>query len=219
MTIQFLSNGISFAGQMLIPFFLIRACGESPSTTRLMLTPMGLGMLCSYPMMGTLTQRFGLRRVSSYGALLSPAATLPFLYLSRHGLVTSMLAVTLFLRGMAMGAIGIPSISAAYAAVQREQLPMATTTLNIVQRLGGPTLTTLLATFVAWRMTFASSIVFPAAFALLSAFHIAQWRRPAGDLANCPVEKPPPDACFLPFSLLQQPSNPASEIRFLRCRP
>ncbi|QEE26663.1 DHA2 family efflux MFS transporter permease subunit [Terriglobus albidus] len=173
-TIQFLSNGISFAGQMLVPFFLMRACGKSPSATGLMLTPMGLGMLCSYPMMGTLTQRFGIRRVSFAGALLSLAATLPFLYLSLHGLVTSMLAVTLFLRGVGMGAIGIPSISAAYAAVPWEQLPMATTTLNIVQRLGGPTLTTLLATFVAWRMASASSIVFPAAFALLSAFHIAQ---------------------------------------------
>jgi hypothetical protein len=29
---------------------------------------------------------------------------------------------------------------------------MATTALNIVQRLGGPTLTTLCATFLAWRL-------------------------------------------------------------------
>jgi len=34
---------------------------------------------------------------------------------------------------------------------------MATTTLNIVQRLGGPTLTTLMAAFLAWRMHFAVS--------------------------------------------------------------
>ncbi|MEA2543974.1 MAG: hypothetical protein QOH35_5340, partial [Acidobacteriaceae bacterium] len=27
----FISNGISFAGQMLIPIYLIRACGRSPS--------------------------------------------------------------------------------------------------------------------------------------------------------------------------------------------
>jgi len=196
-TIQFLSNGISFAGQMLIPFFLIRACGESPSATGLMLTPMGLGMLCSYPMMGVLTQRFGIRRVAFAGSLLSLAATLPFLYLSLHGLVASMLAVALFLRGMGMGAIGIPSISAAYTAVPREQLPMATTTLNIVQRLGGHTLTTLLATFVAWRMgSAARPIVFSGAFALLSAFHIVQvvatsWL--PGKLPTPPVEKLSPD--------------------------
>ena len=30
---QFMSNGIAFAGQMLIPIYLIRACGRSPSAT------------------------------------------------------------------------------------------------------------------------------------------------------------------------------------------
>jgi hypothetical protein len=30
---QFMSNGISFAGQMLIPIYLIRACGRSPTAT------------------------------------------------------------------------------------------------------------------------------------------------------------------------------------------
>jgi len=29
----FMSNGIAFAGQMLIPLYLIRACGRSPSAT------------------------------------------------------------------------------------------------------------------------------------------------------------------------------------------
>ncbi|MGC1784984.1 MAG: MFS transporter, partial [Acidobacteriaceae bacterium] len=32
-TTQFMTNGISFAGQMLIPIYLIRACGQSPSAT------------------------------------------------------------------------------------------------------------------------------------------------------------------------------------------
>ena len=51
-----------------------------------------------------------------------------------------------------MSAVGVPSISAAYASVRRQELPMATTSLNIVQRLGGPTLTTLCATFLGWRL-------------------------------------------------------------------
>lgn len=33
-TAQFLSNGVLFAGQMLIPLFLIQACGRSPATMR-----------------------------------------------------------------------------------------------------------------------------------------------------------------------------------------
>jgi hypothetical protein len=36
-----------------------------------------------------------------------------------------------------MSAVGVPPISAAYSSVRKEELPMATTSLNIVQRLGG----------------------------------------------------------------------------------
>jgi hypothetical protein len=53
--------------------------------------------------------------------------------------------------------VGIPSISAAYTSVKKRDLPMATTSLNIVQRLGGPTMTTLCATFLGWRLSAAPS--------------------------------------------------------------
>src|SRR5271154_1475302 len=84
---QFMSNGISFAGQMLIPIYLIDACGRSPSATGWLLAPLGVGMICSYPWMGVLTQRFGIRKLSAGGAFLAFAGTLPFLYLASHGLV------------------------------------------------------------------------------------------------------------------------------------
>jgi EmrB/QacA subfamily drug resistance transporter len=175
-TTQFMSNGISFAGQMLIPVYLIRACGQSPSATGWLLAPLGVGMICSYPWMGALTQRFGIRKVSAGGAFLAFAGTLPFLHLASHGLVLSVLACALFLRGVGLSAVGIPSISAAYASVRKQDLPMATTSLNIVQRLGGPTLTTLCATFLGWRLGAAHSSAglidaFTAAFLLLCVLH------------------------------------------------
>jgi len=172
---QFMSNGVSFAGQMQIPIYLIRACGRSPSATGWLLAPLGVGMICSYPWMGALTQRFGIRKVSAGGAFLAFAATLPFLYLASHGLVVAVLACALFLRGVGLSAVGIPSISAAYASVQKRDLPTATTSLNIVQRLGGPTMTTLCATFLGWRLGLHSHAPLPnpftAAFVLLCALH------------------------------------------------
>jgi hypothetical protein len=51
---------------------------------------------------------------------------------------------------------------------------MATTAMNIVQRLGGPTLTTLCATFLGWRLAASphtASSAFVAAFGLLCALH------------------------------------------------
>jgi EmrB/QacA subfamily drug resistance transporter len=200
---QFMVNGISFAGQMLIPIYLIRACGRSPSETGWLLAPMGLGMICSYPWMGALTQRFGIRKVSAGGAFLAFAATLPFLYLASRGLVPTVLACTLFLRGVGLSAVGIPSISAAYASVKKQDLPMATTSLNIVQRLGGPTMTTLCATVLGWRLGLAHSqasrnSAFTATFLLLCALHAllfaAALRLPLSiDKAaeQAPAEKPP----------------------------
>jgi EmrB/QacA subfamily drug resistance transporter len=176
---QFMSNGISFAGQMLIPIYLIRACGRSPSATGWLLAPLGVGMICSYPWMGALTQRFGIRKLSAGGAFLALAGTLPLVWLAGHGLIVAVLACTLFVRGVGLSAVGIPSISAAYASVRRRDLPMATTSLNIVQRLGGPMMTTLCATLLGWRLSAAAapspvvtSDAFAEAFGLLCFLHL-----------------------------------------------
>jgi EmrB/QacA subfamily drug resistance transporter len=173
---MFMVNGISFAGQMLIPIYLVRACGLSPSQTGLLIAPLGLGMLCTYPFMGRLTRRFGIRKLAASGALLALMGSLPLMFLAQHGLIVSVLAASLFLRGVGASAIGIPSITSGYASVAREDLPMATTAMNIVQRLGGPTLTTLCATFLAWRLSAtpapgATSGAFTAAFGLLCGLH------------------------------------------------
>jgi EmrB/QacA subfamily drug resistance transporter len=173
---QFMAHGISFSGQMLIPIFLIRAGGRSPSATGLLLAPVGLGMMCGYPFVGALVKRFGNRKVSAGGAALALAGTLPFVYLAGHGLVVAILACALFIRGMGLSAVGVPSISAAYASVRREDLPMATTALNIVMRIGGPTLMTVCATFLGWRLGSAQGgdamlSAFTEAFLLLCMFH------------------------------------------------
>jgi EmrB/QacA subfamily drug resistance transporter len=172
---QFTANGLSFAGQMLIPIYLIRAGGESPSAAGWLMAPLGLGMMCTYPWLGQLTKRFGIRGTSAGGATIAFLGTLPFLYLSSQHLNLAILVGALFIRGMGISAVGVPSISAAYAAVPKEQLPMATTSLNIVQRLGGPTLTTLCATFLGWQLALHSPAnvtgAFTISFALLCGLH------------------------------------------------
>lgn len=179
---QFLSNGAIYAGQMLIPVFLIEACGRSPGEMGWLLAPLGLGMLVTYPSMGALTSRFGVRRLAAAGALLALVATLPIVYLALAGYDPYVLVPALFLRGMGQSAIGVPSISAAYASVERRNLPMATTSLNIVQRLGGPTFTTLCTLFLAWRLqrepattSGTHGTAYTWAFGLLCALHAASF--------------------------------------------
>ena len=174
---QFLQNGIVYATQMLLPLYLINACGRTPGEVGVLLLPLGLGMLAGYPSMGWLTKHFGIRNVAAGGALISFLSALPFLYLANHRMTGPIYVISLLLRGMGQSAIGVPSISAAYSGVPRQEIAMVTTTLNIVQRLGGPTLTTLMAAFLAWRMHSAvsSDVVsraFMLSFLVLAVLHL-----------------------------------------------
>ena len=77
-TTQFLSNATFYAGQFLVPLYLITGCAVSATRAGWMLAAMGFGMMCSFPLVGFLTERFGCRAVSAGGALLSLLGTIPF---------------------------------------------------------------------------------------------------------------------------------------------
>jgi succinate dehydrogenase/fumarate reductase cytochrome b subunit len=69
---------------------------------------------------------------------------------------------------MGQGAVGLPSLTVAYAPVRRRYSPTATTSLNIVQRLGGPIMMTLYASFLAWRLRLqVAAHAVPSAYAFL----------------------------------------------------
>jgi EmrB/QacA subfamily drug resistance transporter len=149
---QFLSTGIMYCGQFLLPLYLISGAGLSPTNAGWVLSAMGIGMLCIYPMMGHLSDRFGCRAVSSSGVLVNFLGTLPFLWMAHTEYSMPAAIGGLVLRGMGQGATGLPSIAAAYASVPKEKLSYATTSVNIVQRLGGPILTTVLSVVVSYSV-------------------------------------------------------------------
>jgi len=173
---QFLVNGTTFAGQLLVPLYFILACHLSPARTGWMMAPVGLGMLCFSPLSGIITERFGFRPVAQTGALFALLSTIPFAYMASHELWLPVAAIALFIRGAGLGSMGISSMSAAYATVPRAELPMATTAINIVQRFGGPMVTTLVSTFLALQLGTAPAlahthVAFAHAFWFLSGFH------------------------------------------------
>ena len=157
-------NGMMFAGNFLLPLFLITGCGLTPQAAGWLLAPLGVGMMCVLPAMGFLTEKLGYRAVSTTGAGLAFVGTLPLVWMTTGHFSEPLTLVSMFVRGVGQGAIGIPSISAAYASIAKEKLPIATTAVNIVQRLGGPFATTLVAIIMAARS-------FPYAFAALLGLH------------------------------------------------
>jgi EmrB/QacA subfamily drug resistance transporter len=149
-TTQFLGNGIMYAGQFLIPLYLVTGCGLNATQAGWILAAMGIGMMCIYPLIGFLTERFGNRAIASGGVLANLAGTVPFLWMAHGvGLSVAVAVFALFLRGLGQGATGIPSIAVAYGSVPKSELSQAATASNIVQRLGGPILTTALAVVVS----------------------------------------------------------------------
>jgi EmrB/QacA subfamily drug resistance transporter len=147
--LQFLSNGMLYANQFLVPLYLVTGMGLSPARVGWLLAPAGVAMVFVYPLMGTITDRFGCRAVVTSGVLLTVLGTLPFVWMTQRGLTTAGVEIGLVLRAAGQGAIGIPTISAAYASVPKEKLSLATTALNIVQRIGGPSATIAVAMTVA----------------------------------------------------------------------
>jgi MFS family permease len=168
-TTQFLANGTMYAGQFLIPFFLVTGCHLTASQAGWILGAMGVGMLCVYPCMGFLTDKFGCRAVASSGVFLNFFGTLPFLWMAFNGFSMPLAIFGLVVRGLGQGATGIPSMTAAYAAVPKQKLSLATMTVNIIQRLGGPAITTIIAlvTSLSFSLTPASGRAFPAPFVAL----------------------------------------------------
>jgi EmrB/QacA subfamily drug resistance transporter len=142
---QFLSNGMLYASQFLIPLYLITGAGLSPQRVGWLLAPPAVAMMFVFPLMGAVTDRFGCRAVVASGVLLTVLGTLPFVWMTQRGLTTAGVEVGLLLRSAGQGAIGIPTVSAAYASVPKEKLSFATTAVNIVQRLGGPMATIVVA--------------------------------------------------------------------------
>ena len=171
---MFLANGIMYGGQFLIPLFLTTGCRLTATQAGWILSAMGIGMLCSYPSMGYLTEKFGCRAVSSTGVILNFFGTLPFIWMAVNGFSMKLALIGLFVRGAGQGATGIPAISAAYAAVPKEILNIATMTVNIVQRLGGPTITTVIAiaTSLSADVPMASSHAFFVPFTALLAVQL-----------------------------------------------
>jgi len=171
---QFLSNCVLYGGQMLMPLFLLVGEGRSPGATGALLAASGVGMMCAYPALGALTDRFGPRNVAVGGALVALLGTVPFAWHGAGTLSDLALCVILFVRGMGASCVGIPSISVAYSAIPKETIAVATTALNIVQRLGGPVAMTALALFLHFRMEtqkIAGADAFPPVFWLLCLMH------------------------------------------------
>ncbi|HJQ46666.1 MAG TPA: MDR family MFS transporter [Amycolatopsis sp.] len=160
-----------FGAMLLFPLYFQILRHADVITTGLSLVSLGIGTTIVLPISGWLTDRYGGGIVAVWGNVITVVSTLPFAFLTAQtGAVT--VQVLLFLRGIALALAAVPAGTAAFAAVRREQLPDATTTVNIMQRVGGAVGGALVAVTLARALPQGAEFAFRTAFWWLTAMSV-----------------------------------------------
>ena len=193
----FLLGGALFGAMIILPLYYQEARGETALTAGLLMAPQGLGAAMAMPLAGRLTDRVGGGRVASVGLVMMAIATIPFAFVGAH---TSywLLGGILVLRGLGLGSTMMPSMAAAYATLDGPQVPRATSSLNVIQRVGGSLGTAILAVLLqhylharqgvhAFAHTFVWALVMTAV-AFIPALLLARATKPSREPA--PSEAP-----------------------------
>ncbi|MDQ1307170.1 MAG: hypothetical protein QG671_3002 [Actinomycetota bacterium] len=133
-----------YAGNFLLPLYFQALRGYSVLDTALFLIPQGVGTLLARFVVGRLVAKFGPRLVAVVGFLVIAAATVPFA-LADTGTNLWFLGIVLFFRGLGLGVVLIPIMTAAYVDIRKDQMPQSSAITRIVQQLGGAFGTALVA--------------------------------------------------------------------------
>ncbi|MEU8825751.1 DHA2 family efflux MFS transporter permease subunit [Streptomyces sp. NPDC048636] len=137
--------GASVYGMMfLLPLSSQQAKGAPAWAAGLQLAPQGIGTILALPLVATLSARFGARATVAGGMSLAALGTLPFTQEGAHA-STALLAVSLLVRGIGLGAVLGPALAAAYGSITPDAAPRASSVLVAMIQLGGAAGTALLA--------------------------------------------------------------------------
>lgn len=133
-----------FGALLILPLYFQLARGQTPLEAGLLMAPQGLGAALVMPLTGRLTDRVGGGRVAVAGLILLMVGTIPFTQLAPDT-PYPLLCAALVVRGLGLGATMMPAFAAAYATLEHDDVPRATSALNVIQRIGGSIGTALLA--------------------------------------------------------------------------
>jgi MFS family permease len=140
-----------FGSMILLPLYWQTVRHESVVDTGLLSSPQGIGMVLVMPLVGRLTDRMGGGPLALFGVILTAVSTIPFGLISAHTSIAYLFGAML-VRGVGMGFSFMPAMTAAYAALHRDELSDATPQMNVIQRVGGSLGTAVLAVVLQREM-------------------------------------------------------------------
>jgi EmrB/QacA subfamily drug resistance transporter len=153
----FFLGAAMFGGMILLPLYWQNIRHESVVDTGLLTAPQGLGMLLMMPLAGRLTDRLGGGPLALFGVTLTAVTTIPFALIGAHTSILY-LSIIMLVRGMGIGFSFMPAMTAAFAALDKSELPDASPQLNVVQRTGGSLGTAILAVVLQRALSGAHTI-------------------------------------------------------------
>ncbi|HEU5110302.1 MAG TPA: DHA2 family efflux MFS transporter permease subunit, partial [Micromonosporaceae bacterium] len=140
---------IAFFGAMLMfPLYYQTVRGETALAAGLLLAPQGIGAMLTMPIGGIVADRFGPARIAQAGIIVIVAGMAVF---TQVGADTSywLLGGALFVMGMGMGMTMMPMMTGALRTITKADVPGASTSLNIIQQIGGSIGTALMAVILS----------------------------------------------------------------------
>ncbi|HEY7078049.1 MAG TPA: DHA2 family efflux MFS transporter permease subunit [Solirubrobacteraceae bacterium] len=132
----FVFGAALFGAMLILPLYYQVVRGESALTAGLLLAPQGIGAAMAMPIAGRITDRVGAGRIVPGGLVLALLGTLTYTQLTADTSYT-LLAVSLWVRGIGLGMTMMPAMAAAYQTLTRAAVPRATTAINIIRTVGG----------------------------------------------------------------------------------
>ncbi len=140
----FLTGAALYGAMLLMPLYWQQVRGEDALGAGLLLIPQGVGALLSRTVAGRAMDQYGPRVVAVVGFTVCCAGTVPFAF-ATDTTPNALLLAALFVRGLGLGAATIPLAGAAYAGLDRTQIPDASIVTRVAQQIGGSVGTAVLA--------------------------------------------------------------------------
>jgi len=143
---------IGLFGGMLLPLYYQTARGEGALTAGLLLATQGLGAIVAMGIAGRLTDKIGAGKVVPVGVLLALIGTFPFTQIAADSSYV-WLSIALFVRGIGLGSVMMPTISSAYQDLAHDKVNRAAPTLSAIQQVGASLGSAVLVTALTQHFT------------------------------------------------------------------
>jgi EmrB/QacA subfamily drug resistance transporter len=144
----------AFMGAMLLlPLYYQVVRQESALASGLLLAPQGLGAMVTMPIGGKLTDRMGPGRVVLIGMVVVVASVAGFTSLLGADTSYWALGSVLFVMGLGMGMTMMPTMAAAIQTLAHDEVPRASTMLNIIQQVSASVGTALMSVLLATNLS------------------------------------------------------------------